>query len=129
LPTEIYETIICREFWGSVWLDFGKMKKKLCLNWNLKVHRKNQKAITRISWFWQDLQQACFCDHFSLNSSLTYCQLWAIGDHHHVLKSSLVFSNFLALTGNLPDYELKMENRLLWWKMFGALVGSWNEVF
>jgi hypothetical protein len=31
------------------------------------------------------------------NSSLTCCQLRAIGDHHHVLKSSFVFSKFLHL--------------------------------
>jgi hypothetical protein len=45
----------------------------------------------------------------SRNSSLTCCQLWAIGDHHHVLKSSFVFSKFSALTGNLSGHELKME--------------------
>jgi hypothetical protein len=36
-----------------------------------------------------------------------------LGDHHYVLKSSFVFSNFFALTGNLSDHELKLKSRLL----------------
>jgi hypothetical protein len=126
------------EFWGSVWLDFWKMKKKIVFELKLESPSKESESdfknfiiLTRSSaslFLWRFFLESCGHDlQLILHSPAV--NFWVIGDQHHVLKSCFVFPQFLALTGNLPDYELKMENRLLWWKMFGALVGSWNEVF
>jgi hypothetical protein len=59
----------------------------------------------------------------SRNSSLTCtcCQLRVIGDHHHVLKSSFVFSKFLHLPEILSGHELK-------WKKSPALMENvWSS--
>ncbi len=78
------------EFQGSVWFDFGKNEQNiLCLNWNLKVHRKNQKAITGIS-------------SFSFLQGILHSPAANFGPSATTIMSSnqVLFSRFFALTGN-----------------------------
>jgi hypothetical protein len=97
-----------------------------------------RKAITRISKFFIRSSESLFlwrffqwsCGHnlpWILHSPATNFR--AIGDQNHVLKIKFCFSQNSELTGNRSDHELKMKSRLLWWKMFGTLVGSWNGVW
>jgi hypothetical protein len=81
-----FETIFCSSFEEVFDLTLKKLTKNFVFELKLESESDYKNFIIFIP---------------SRNSSLTCCQLRAIGDHHHVLKSSFVFSQISALTGNL----------------------------
>jgi hypothetical protein len=134
LPTEISKHFF-PEFWRRTWL--WKMNQNFEFELQLESPSKEWESDYKDSIiFYKVSSKVVFGTIFqvklrtwlSINSLLTCCWLWDIGDLQYVLKSNFVFSNFCTYRKFVRSWA-EMKNRLLWWNMYGALFGSWNEVW